>query len=263
MADLFHVQADKYAEARPTYPPELFEFIASKTPQHLLAWDVGTGNGQAAVPLSKLFENVVATDSSEQQLSFAPKLPNIRYRHLPSTASTDDIQLHVGPQGSVDLITVAQALHWFDLPVFYDRVRFALRPHRGVLAAWCYTEPRVNEHVDVLFDRFYTELAGPFWAPERKIVDDEYKSIEFPFDPVEGMEGSTGPVEFAGEREMDLDRYFTYLRSWSAYQTAKKRGFELLSDDLLAAFERAWGGDRKIVKVVRYPIFLRIGKVRE
>ncbi|XP_010938137.1 uncharacterized protein [Elaeis guineensis] len=260
MAELFRKQAKNYAEARPNYPQELFQFIASKTPNHDLAWDVGTGSGQAAVSLAKIYNNVVATDTSREQLAFAPKLPNIRYVHTPATVSVPDLQRDVAAPSTVDLITVAQAIHWFHLPTFYAQARRLLRGPHGVLAAWCYNLPRVDPAVDSVLSRLYAE-SRPFWAPQRRTVDDELRSIDFPFDPVEG-EGHTGPFECTEEKEMDLEMYLTYIRSWSAYQTAREKGVELLSDGLASDLEKAWGGDGKAVKVVRYPIFLKIGKMR-
>ncbi|XP_038988855.1 putative methyltransferase DDB_G0268948 [Phoenix dactylifera] len=260
MAELFRKQAKNYAEARPGYPAELFQFIASKTPNHDLAWDVGTGSGQAAVSLAKIYKSVVGSDTSREQLAFAPELPNVRYVQTPATISLPDLQRDVAAPSTVDLITVAQAVHWFHLPTFYAQARHLLRGPHGVLAAWCYTVPRVDPPVDSVFSRLYTE-SGPFWAPQRRTVDDELRSIDFPFDPVEG-EAHTGPFEFMEEREMDLETYLTYIRSWSAYQTAREKAVELLSDGVVTDLERAWGGDGKVVKLVRYPIFLRIGKVR-
>ncbi|CAL9202492.1 unnamed protein product [Musa hybrid cultivar] len=281
MANLFCKQAQNYVETRPSYPEDLFRFIASKTPQHDLAWDVGTGSGQAAVSVSslslslsfarshrpklllqlaRLYKRLVATDTSQEQLSFAPRLPNIDYRHTPPTLSPTDLHQHVAPPSTVDLVCVAQALHWLDLPTFYDGVNSVLAKPGGVLAVWCYTEPRVDPAVDTVFWRLYTE-SGRFWAAARQMVDDEYRSLLFPYDPVDGEE-STGPFEFAAERAMDMGTYLTYIRSWSAYQTAKERGVELLTDGMVSDLEKAWGGDGKAVKVVRFPIFLRIGKVR-
>ncbi|XP_072974693.1 uncharacterized protein [Typha angustifolia] len=260
MANLFCKQADKYAATRPSYPPELFQYIASKTPNHDLAWDVGTGSGQAAVSLAKMYKNVVATDTSEEQLSHAPKLPNVTYIHTPDpTHSLSD--LHVADPSTVDLITVAQALHWFDLPTFYAQARSLLKCHVGVLAVWCYTLAEVDPAVDSVFRRVYT-CAEPYWAPERRTVEDEYRGIDFPFDPVDGEEG-TGPVNFAAESAMDLETFLTYVRSWSAYQTAQEKGVELLTERTVGDFLKAWGGDGSAVKVVTFPIFLRIGKVRD
>nr|XP_018676477.1 PREDICTED: putative methyltransferase DDB_G0268948 isoform X2 [Musa acuminata subsp. malaccensis] len=214
----------------------------------------------APAALARLYKRVVATDTSQEQLSFAPRLPNIDYRHTPPTLSPTDLHQHVAPPSTVDLVCVAQALHWFDLPTFYDGVNSVLAKPGGVLAVWCYTEPRVDPAVDTVFWRLYTE-SGRFWAAARQMVDDEYRSMLFPYDPVDGEE-STGPFEFAAERAMDMGTYLTYIRSWSAYQTAKERGVELLTDEMVSDLEKAWGGDGKAVKVVRFPIFLRIGKVR-
>ncbi|KAG8052072.1 hypothetical protein GUJ93_ZPchr0001g29573 [Zizania palustris] len=266
MANLFLKQAKQYAVTRPSYPPELFEFIASKTAGRDLAWDVGTGSGQAVASLAKLYKDVVGTDTSAQQLDYAPCLPNVRYVHTPPDLPLTDIHAVVAPPGSIDLVTVAQAFHWLDLPRFYEQVRSVLRAPRhgrdGVLAAWCYTEPCVEgaAAVDDAFWRLYS-ASQPYWAPNRWMVDDRYNSVDFPFDPIDG-ETHTGPFEFSTERRMDLDDYLTYITSWSAYQTAKEKGIELLDEATVRVFDKAWGGDRAVVKTVRYPIFLRVGKVR-
>ncbi|TVU21215.1 hypothetical protein EJB05_30840, partial [Eragrostis curvula] len=263
MANLFLKQAKQYAATRPAYPAELFEFIASKTPRRDLAWDVGTGSGQAAASLATLYAAVVGTDTSAQQISYAPALPNVRYVHTPPDLPLAALHAAVGaPPGSVDLVTVAQAFHWLDLPQFYAQTRSLLRPAHGVLAAWCYTEPRVegSPAVDDAFWRLY-RFSQPYWAPNRRLVDDEYRGVDFPFDPVEG-EAHTGPFEFSTERRMDLDDYLMYITSWSAYQTAKDKGVELLDEPTVRGFQEAWGGPREEVKTVKYPIFLRIGKVR-
>ncbi|CAN6586310.1 unnamed protein product [Malus baccata var. baccata] len=263
MSKLFIKQSKQYAETRPCYPEKLFEYIASKTPCHDLAWDVGTGSGQAARSLAGIFKNVIATDTSQKQLELAPKLPNISYEHTPPVMSIAEVEQKLTPKSSVDLVIVAQALHWFDLPNFYQQVKHVLKKPNGVLAAWCYTVPRVNSIVDTVFDRFYTVDSDPYWDPARKLVDDKYKSIEFPFEPVDGEE-NTGPFEFVTEQLMDLDGFFTYIRSWSAYQTAKEKGVELLSSHMIEAFKQTWneGGDHG-QKVVKFPVNLRIGKVEK
>ncbi|OMO58142.1 Methyltransferase type 11 [Corchorus capsularis] len=260
MANLFINQAKQYAEGRPNYPPELFHSIASKTPEHHLVWDVGTGNGQAARSLGEIYKNVIATDTSPTQLEFAAKLPNIRYQQTSPVMSMAELEEKVGPESSVDLVTIAQAMHWFDLPVFYKQVKWVLKKPHGVIAAWCYTTPEVSDSIDKIFQKYYQ---NPYWDPQRKLVDDKYASIDFPFEPVNGAE-STGPFEFefAIERLMDLEDYFTYLRSWSAYEKAKQKGVELLSDDVVEDFKRAWSEDgNNGQKLVKYPVYLRIGKV--
>ncbi|XP_004293308.1 PREDICTED: putative methyltransferase DDB_G0268948 [Fragaria vesca subsp. vesca] len=262
MADLFLKQSKQYAVGRPGYPEKLFQFIASKAPAHDLAWDVGTGTGQAARSLAEIYKNVVATDTSQTQLECAPKLPNVRYVHTSAVLTIPEIEQKVlAPKSSVDLVTIAQALHWFDLPSFYEQVKWVLKKPNGVIAAWCYTLPRINNNVDTLFGRFYSIDVEPYWEPPRKLVDNKYSTIDFPFEPVSG-EGSTGPFEFAAETLMGLDDFFTYLRSWSGYQTAKDKGVELLNEDVMEQFKQAWnvdGGDGQ--KVVNYTIYLRIGRV--
>ncbi|XP_062017437.1 uncharacterized protein LOC133733814 isoform X2 [Rosa rugosa] len=261
MADLFIKQSKQYAVARPGYSEKLFQFIASKAAAHDLAWDVGTGSGQAARSLAEIFNNVVATDTSQKQLECAPKLPNVRYEHTPPVLTIPEIERKLASKSSVDLVTIAQALHWFDLPSFYEQVKWVLKKPHGVIAAWCYTVPRVNNNVDTVFNRFYSIDVEPYWDRARKLVDNRYSTVDFPFEPVRG-EGSTGPFEFVTERLMDLDGFFTYIRSWSAYQTAKDKGVELLSDDVMEEFKQAWnagGGDEQ--KAVNYPVYLRVGRV--
>lgn len=258
MANLFIKQAKQYAEGRPSYPPELFQFIASKTPEHDLAWDVGTGSGQAARSLAEIYKNVIATDTSPKQLEFAKKLPNIRYQHTSPVMSLMELEQTVAAELSLDLVTIAQAMHWFDLPVFYQQVKWILKKPQGVIAAWCYTTPEVNDAVDEILQRFYW---NPYWDPQRRLVDDMYRSIDFPFEPVDGAD-STGPFKFRNERWMGLEDYFTYLRSWSAYEKAKEKGVELLSEDVMEDFKRAWSEDGcNGQKLADFPVYLRIGKV--
>ncbi|KAL5711981.1 hypothetical protein ACHQM5_014197 [Ranunculus cassubicifolius] len=259
MADLFMKQAKEYQETRPNYPPNLFQFISYKTPEHHLVWDVGTGSGQAAIHLAGIYKNVVGTDTSAQQLSHASKLPNIHYKQTDPNMSLSQLENDVAASGTVDLVTVAQAVHWFDLPTFYEQVKLVLKKPNGVLAVWCYIEPVVNKAVDAVFWKLYNE-SGPYWAPARKIVDDRYRNIDFPFEPVDG-EDHTGPFEFVTERSMDLNAYLTYIRSWSSYQTAKAKGVEFLTEEVIENFERAWASEGENQKVVRYPVFLRIGRV--
>ncbi|XP_052173269.1 uncharacterized protein LOC127788716 [Diospyros lotus] len=259
MAKLFLNQAKNYAAGRPGYPEELFRFIASKTSCHDLAWDVGTGSGQAAASLGGIYKNVIATDTSQKQLDFAPKLPNVRYHCTPPTISMADLTANIAAPASLDLVTIAQALHWFDLPTFYQQVKCVLKRPEGVIAAWCYTIPRVNDRVDSIFQPFYSD-SYPFWERARKLVDDKYTGIDFPFEPVDG-EDHTGPFEFTSKRAMGLDDFLTYIRSWSAYQTAKEKGVELLTDDVINNFKRAWSEDGHDQKVVKFPVHLRIGRL--
>ncbi|PHT54562.1 hypothetical protein CQW23_09024 [Capsicum baccatum] len=260
MAKLFIKQAQQYSVGRPSYPDNLFHFIASKTPCHDLVWDVGTGTGQAAQSLAKLYKNVIATDASPKQLEFAAKVPNVQYKCTSPNMSMSEIKTKIGSESSVDLITIAQAMHWFDLPTFYQQAKWLLKKPNGVIAAWCYTTPEVSVSVDAILEKFYTIDAGPYWESPRKLVDEKYQTIDFPFEAVDGCDHN-GPFEFKIEKVIDLESYFTYLKSWSAYQTAKEKGAELLTDDVVDKFTSAWNEDGKSEKTVTYPIYLRIGKV--
>lgn len=174
--------------------------------------------------------------------------------------SLTELERDVAPQSSIDVVTIAQAIHWFDLPSFYKQVKWVLKKPHGVIAAWCYTVPEVNDSVDAVLQQFYRISTGPYWEPQRKLVDQKLSSIDFPFEPVDGVD-HTGPFQFVAERSMVFDNYLTYLRSWSAYQTAREKGLELLSDDVIEEFKRAWAENGEDQKVVKYPIYLRIGRV--
>lgn len=175
--------------------------------------------------------------------------------------SIAEVEQMVAPPGTVDLVIVAQALHWFDLPSFYKNVRWVLKKPHGVIAAWCYSLPEVNPAIDIVLRRTYTSDFGPYWDAPRKWVDEEYKTIEFPFETVDG-EGPPVATELAAEKVMEFEDYLTYLRSWSAYQTAKDLGVELLNNGVIEELERAWNEDgEKGTKLAKFPIHLKIGKV--
>lgn len=171
------------------------------------------------------------------------------------------------PSGTVDLVTIAAALHWFDLPTFYQQVKQVLKKPHGVIAAWTYTIPEANdnyplanEKFDALFRQFYAD-SQPYWNPARKLTDDKFRGIDFPFEPVGDGANHTGPFEFTTDWVIDLESFLTFIRSWSAYQTAKEKGVELLTDDVVESFKRAWSEDGVDQRVVKTPIYLRIGKV--
>ncbi|XP_054804246.1 uncharacterized protein LOC129307340 isoform X2 [Prosopis cineraria] len=250
MAKLFENQARQYADSRPTYPSQLFRFVASSTPSHHLAWDVGTGNGQAAQSLAEIYQNVIGTDTSEKQLEFAVKLPNVRYKHTPSTLSMMELEQTVAPAGTVDVLTVAQALHWFDLPIFYRQVKWLLKKSHGVIAAWGYNVPRVTDDVDKVFDELYEVKLRPYWDPRLAMWEDNYRNIDFPFEPVAGAD-DTGPIEYVMEKEMDLGAYLRYVTSVSPYQTAKEKGAGVPWEDYIERLKSAWIEDGSHTKVAR------------
>ncbi len=243
--DHFSAHAAVYQQARPDYPAALYNFLASITPSRDRAWDAGCGNGQASVDLAKQFSEVIATDPSAQQIANASPRNNIRYRVEPAEHSTLE-------SGSVDLVCVAQALHWFDLGRFHEEIRRVLKP-RGVVATWTYADCRVCSEIDALKDRVYVDLTGPYWPPERALVESGYADLPFPFDRID-----TPAFELC--MQWDLDRYLAYLRSWSGTQRYIRARNEdpvsLVEDDL----REAWG-DPVQSRPVRWDFYLHCGRV--
>jgi len=172
--DHFSGHADVYREARPTYPPALFSWLAGLAPDRELAWDCGCGNGQATVALAPHFQRVVGTDPSANQVAEAQARSNVEYRVEPAEATT------FGDAG-IGIVTVAQALHWFDHGRFYGEVRRVLKPG-GVIAAWAYSDCSTGDAaIDRIKDHLFNGLTGPYWPPERAHVESGYQSLPFPF----------------------------------------------------------------------------------
>jgi len=200
--ELFSGVARAYADCRPTYPDSLFDWLAAEAPARTRAWDCGCGSGQASLALGERFDEVVATDASAAQIAAARPHPRVRYLVAPA----EDSGL---PSASANLITVAQALHWFDLERFYAEVRRVGRP-AALFAAWTYTAPRLADPAaHARFTEFFTEVIGPWWPPERRHVDSGYRTLPFPFDelvvPPQSLTTHWTLGQLAG-----------YARSWSA-----------------------------------------------
>lgn len=177
MKDNFSTQSAEYAIYRPTYPQELFDFLFSLVNQKESAWDCATGNGQVARVLAQHFAGVYATDISEKQLSQALKLPNVVY----SVESSEKANV---PDVSFDLITVAQAIHWFNFDAFYSEVKRTLKPN-GLLAVIGYGVMVIDKKVDQVVHKLYEDILGKYWDSERIYIEEGYKTIPFPFDEID------------------------------------------------------------------------------
>ena len=245
--DHFSGHAADYASFRPGYPPELFDFVATLPRRRgagSMAWDCGTGSGQAAVGLAERFERVVATDPSARQLEHAEPHPRVEYR----VASAESSGL---PDASVDLVAVAQAFHWFDFDRFFAEVRRVLAPG-GAVALWSYNLARVSPEVDAWTDTLARDIVGPYWPPERRWVDEEYRTIPFPFPEVEA------PV-FCLEESWTLERYLHYIRTWSAFQRHRQAtGRDPIAENR-DRIEAAWG-DQEEARTVSWPTFVRASR---
>jgi SAM-dependent methyltransferase len=241
--DHFSKQAADYAKFRPRYPRELFEYLGSVAPRRMLAWDCATGNGQAAVELAEVFDRVIATDASEKQIANATPHERVEYR----VASAEDSGIQAG---AIDLIIVAQALHWFDLFRFYEEVRRVLK-NNGVFASSAYKFFHITPEIDHLINhRYYDKIVGPFWPPERVLVE-KFEELPFPF-------SETQTPSFEMIARWNLEHLVGYLRSWSATQrfiAANQRDpLEEIADELHAAW-----GDTKQTRRVIWPLTLRVG----
>jgi SAM-dependent methyltransferase len=243
--DHFSSHATSYARARPTYPSALFAELARRAPGRALAWDAGSGNGQAAVALGELFERVVATEPSAAQLAQAAPHPRVNYHQSSEQAP-------FLADASVDLLTVAQAVHWFDRTAYYAEVRRVARPG-AVIALWTYTHCVITPELDAAVYRFYDEVIGPYWPPEAMLCIRGYRDLDFPFaeQPFPAL---------SMELEWDLDAFVDYIATWSAVaRYRKERGHDPmpgLHDSLLPL----WGEPTSARRVI-WPMAGRIGRV--
>jgi SAM-dependent methyltransferase len=244
--DYFSAQAAAYADFRPRYPEAMFAYLASLAPDHRLAWDCATGSGQAALGLAAHFAHVIATDASEQQLAHAEPHPRIRYYR--ATAEASGIDDHMA-----DLVMVAQALHWFDHPAFFAEVLRVLRP-RGVFAASCYDLVRVTPEIDAVLDHYYAVTLRGYWAPERRLVDEHYRSISLPA-PLEEIDAPS----FVMEHRWTRAHLLGYLRTWSgtrAYVERVGRDPVLQVEQEIAPL---WPNPAE-ERDVRWPLYLKVGR---
>ncbi|KAK4747203.1 hypothetical protein SAY87_026240 [Trapa incisa] len=259
MAGLFDKQAEIYLDARPNYPKEWFTLLSDRTSYHSLAWDVGTGNGQAAVSVAKHYDQVIGTDVSEAQLKCAIPHPQVRYLHTPISISDEDLISQLGGENSVDLITVAQAVHWFNLPSFYSIAARVLRKPGGVIAVWCYNDIVVDPNFDVIFKRFHGTTL-PYWNPGIQLLFDGYKTLPFPFEAV-GLSCEGEPLKLDIKKELSFEGFLRMVRSWSAVVMAKEQGVDLLPESVVGELEVAWGG-LTLVRSVVYKAFMLAGSVK-
>jgi len=243
--DHFSSQSHQYRRFRPHYPAELYAWLAQQAPQRELAWDCATGNGQAALGLAAHFHAVLATDASHNQIAQCPAHPRIAYQL--AVAERAPLADH-----SVDLISVAQALHWFELEAFYHEARRVLRTH-GVLAVWNYKLLQASPEVDAVVEYYYRHLLGPYWPPERQRVEQGYAPLPADFRELDAP-------AFAMAADWRLEQLLGYLGTWSAgvYYRQAQQHDPLLHIQLPLA--KAWG-DPAQTRRVTWPLQLRVGRL--
>jgi len=245
--DHFSAVANRYADFRPCYPTALFDYLATLLPKSSVVWDCACGNGQATLDLAARFDKVIATDASREQIASAAPHPKIEY----CVASAEPSGL---PDQSVALITVAQALHWFDLERFYPEVNRVLTPN-GVIAVWAYGINTVaGDDVNRLVQEFYTNTVGPYWPPERKLVEQGYRTLSFPY-------AETTPPVFRMEAHWTLDQLLGYFSTWSATNRCIKATGRNPLNPLATDLNRVWG-EVDVPRQIRWPLTLRVGRKR-
>ncbi len=244
MTDHFSTVAKQYAEARPTYPPALFDWLAGQASARDQVWDAGAGSGQASLALVEHFARVQATDISAQQLASMPAHPRIT-THVGDTSGL--------PDATADLVTVAQALHWFDLDAFYAEVRRVLKPD-GLIAAWSYGVLRTDDKaLTAAVDHLHNDIVGPYWPAERHDVENGYANLAFPFGRIE-------TPAFTMTAQWDLHRLLGYFRSWSATARMEKATGENPIDGYAPVLEALWG-DPDQPRTLTWPLMVKAGKV--
>ncbi len=233
---------DSYARHRPTYPETLFASIAARCPRHRAVWDCAAGSGQASVGLKAHFQRVIATDLSFGQIRAAPSVSRLQRVVCNGLAAPFRGR-------RFDLVTVAQALHWFPHQEFFAEV--ARVASGGTLAAWNYGLFRVNPEIDAIMGNFYRTVVGPYWPPERRHIENDYAEITFPFGPTEIV--ATEMTRGWGHAEVQA-----YVGTWSAvriYRSERDRDPLPLLGERLAS---AWGDGKR---AITWPISVHICRV--
>jgi SAM-dependent methyltransferase len=244
-ADHFSRLAPAYASCRPGYPDELFAYLGAIARRHEVAWDCAAGTGQASLPLARIFRRVIGTDASASMIANATPHPRVRYWVAAAAASG----LRAA---SVDLVTVAQALHWLEVDPFYREVDRVLRPG-GVLAVWTYGNQYLgDEAMDRVLGRFYSEVVGPYWPGERHHVESGYRTLPFPYTELDAP-------SFVMEEEWTLAELLGYLGTWSATQRFRECVGRDPVDQLADEIAPLWGHPAS-ARRIRWPLGLRVGQ---
>ncbi len=246
--DHFSSVSEGYQQYRPDYPDELFYHLAHVCHEHECAWDCATGTGQSARALAPYFDRVIATDGSEAQVLMAAanekKGSESKLIFKTATAERSGLADH-----SVDLITVSQAAHWFDLETFANEVDRVLKPG-GILAIWCYSLLNIEDDINALVNHFYYDVVGPYWPFERKLVENGYRDIQLPFTEL-------AVPNYQMQASWNLSQLVGYFSTWSALRLyIEAQGTNPL-DELATKLATVWG-DPEQIRAIHWPLSLRI-----
>lgn len=244
--DHFSGHSQLYAQFRPQYPDALYDYLFGLVPQQEIAWDCGTGNGQVASRLAEKFVWVYATDISEKQIAHAIQQGNIKY--MVTRAEKTSFE-----HNTFNLVTVGQALHWFDFHAFFQEVKRTCKDH-AIVAVWGYKLLKVSPEIDPVIYDFYTNITGPYWDEERKHIDEEYQNIPFPFEEIEAPDFTIAVKWHVAELE-------GYFNTWSSVQKYIRQSGENPVPVLMAKIKPLVHTDDLLA--IKFPVFMRVGRVRK
>lgn len=247
--DHFSTKSKEYSFSRPHYPESLFEYLSKVTPLRGVVWDCATGNGQAAIGLCKYFRKVIASDMSKNQIENGFERDNIFYKVF--AAEKTDL-----PDDSIDLITVAQAAHWFNFERFYDEVRRVSKKSDSVIAIWSYGMHRINPEIDKISDRLTVggDILGNYWPKETEFVKNNYETIPFPFEEFRSP-------NFEMMVEWNLNDLFSYMETWSSVKKFQLQNHYNPLGLIRKDFEDLWGEENQ-KRIVKWNLNLRIGCIK-
>ena len=240
--DHFSGKSNSYSKFRPVYPDGIFSYLSSLTGSHERAWDCGTGSGQSAIALANYYAEVIGTDASENQIKNAKKKEGVIYKNEQAEKTSLDIE-------SVDLISVAQALHWFNIDMFVQEVKRVLKPD-GVLAAWTYGLHQITSEIDDAINYLYGPMLEKYWPPERTIVEEGYKNINLPMKVIE-------VPDFQMEIEWELSQLIGYLHTWSAVKKYEAETGENPVDKIYSELAILWKNPERKYKI-KWPLTLKV-----
>lgn len=243
--DYFSTQAKEYSKYRPKYPAELFEYLSSQANSHDTAWDCATGSGQAAIGLEPYFKKIIATDASASQIEHAELHSKIKYKV--ASAENSGLETH-----SVDLITVATAIHWINTDKFYPEVRRILKPG-GVIAVWVYGSSTVEPEIDKVFARFLNDIIGSYRPAEIKKAINFEELIDFPFTTIKSP-------NFKIKLEWNLREYLSFLYTWSSCQNYIKETGKNPIELVFESFKKAWG-DENTKRTITWKLKIKAGRI--
>ncbi|MGI9276604.1 MAG: class I SAM-dependent methyltransferase [Endozoicomonas sp.] len=224
--DLFNDKSKLYESSRPTYPDELYKHLSDLCSSKEKAWDCACGNGQAAENLSSIFDKVVATDISEQQIKNAKNINNVEF----SVSLAENTEF---PDNSFDLICVAQALHWFNFETFWPEIKRVLKPN-GIFSAWGYTLPTISDELDSILQESIYDVIEPYWAPQNKLLWDHYEDVDFPFVKINSP-------NFTMEVDSNLNEFSDFIHTFSATRLCMKEQGDRFFEVAFDAISQIWG----------------------